>query len=91
MARHKELATYTAITTGAVATYEFKVERFRWLSKAQLNLRYDYMAVDYDDFRDARYSLGTFGTPPTDPFAPGTEPLYKLRANIYQFYLSAFF
>jgi hypothetical protein len=91
MARHKELATYTAITTGAAATYEFKIDRFRWLSKAQLNLRYDYMAVDYDDFRDARYSLGSFGTPPNDPYAPGTEPLYKLRASMYQFYISAFF
>ena len=26
-----------------------------------------------------------------DPLAPGTEPLYELRANIYQLYLSAFF
>ena len=91
MARHKELATYTAITTGASATYEFKIDRLRWLSKAQLNLRYDYMAVNYDDFRDARFSLGSFGTPPADPAAPGTEPLYKLRANMYQFYISAFF
>ena len=36
------------------ATYEFKIERFPWLSKGQLNLRYDYMTVNYDDFRDAR-------------------------------------
>ena len=31
------------------------------------------------------------GVPPTDPFLPGTEPLYKLNANILQFYISAFF
>jgi hypothetical protein len=91
MARDKELATYTAMTAGFIATYEFKIDRLRWLSKAQLNLRYDYMAVDYDDFRDARFSLGSFGTLPADPYAPGTEPLYKLRANIYQFYVSAYF
>ena len=91
MARDKELATYTGITAGVNATYEFKIERFPWLTKGQLNLRYDYMAVDYDDFRDARYSLGSFGVLPDEPYAPGTEPLYKLRANIYQFYISAFF
>jgi len=91
MARDKELATYSAVTAGVGATYEFKIQRFPWLSRAQLNLRYDYMMVNYDDFRDARFSLGSFGTLPEDPLAPGTEPLYELRANIIQFYISAFF
>jgi hypothetical protein len=91
MARDKELATYDAITAGVSATYEFKVDRFPWLAKGALNLRYDYMQVNYDDFRDARFSLGSFGTLPDDPLQPGTEPLYKLEANILQFYISAFF
>ena len=73
------------------ATYEFKIERFPWLTKGALNLRYDYMTVNYDDFRDATYSLGSFGTLPADPLQPGTEPLYKLNANIIQVYISAFF
>jgi hypothetical protein len=90
-ARDKELATYNAITAGIGATYEFKIERFPWLAKGSLNLRYDYMTVNYDDFRDATFSLGKFGVPPAEPFAPGTEPLYKLNANILQFYISAFF
>jgi hypothetical protein len=90
-ARDKELGTYNAITAGVAATYEFKIERFPWLAKGQLNLRYDYMTVSYDDFRDARFSLGSFGTPPPEPFAPGTEPLYELKANIIQFFVSAFF
>jgi hypothetical protein len=91
MARDKELATYNAITAGVAATYEFKIDRFPWLAKGQLNLRYDYMTVSYDDFRDARFSLGSFGTLPATPLAPGTEPLYELKANILQFYISAFF
>ena len=91
MARDKELATYNAITAGLTATYEFKIERFPWLSKGSLNLRYDYMTVNYDNFRDARFSLGRFGELPDEPLAPGTEPLYKLNANIFQFYISAFF
>ena len=91
MARDKELATYNAITAGVGATYEFKIERFPWLNKGQINLRYDYMMVSYDDFRDATFSIGKFGTPPENPLPPGTEPLYELRANIIQFYISAFF
>jgi hypothetical protein len=91
MARDKELATYDAITAGVGATYEFKLERFPWLTKGQINLRYDHMMVNYDDFRDATFSIGKFGVPPENPLAPGTEPLYELRANIFQFYISAFF
>ena len=91
MARDKELATYDAITAGVSATYEFKIERFPWLSKGSLNLRYDYMTVNYDDFRDATFSLGSFGELPAEPLQPGTEPLYKLNANIIQVYISAFF
>lgn len=91
MARDKELSTYQAYTLGLNASYEFKIERFPWLSKSSLNLRYDHMTVNYDDFRDARFSLGSFGKLPDDPFDPGTEPLYKLDADIYQFYISAFF
>lgn len=92
LARDKELATYSAVTAGIGATYEFKIQRFPWLSRAQINLRYDHMMVSYDDFRDARLgTLGSFGTVPEDPYAPGTEPFYELRANIFQFYISAFF
>jgi len=91
MARDKELATYNAMTAGIAATYEFKIERFPWLSKGQINLRYDHMMVNYDDFRDATYSLGKFGVIPDPQLPPGTEPLYELRANIFQFYISAFF
>jgi hypothetical protein len=91
MARDKELGTYTAYTLGASATYEFKIERFPWLSKGQLNFRYDHMTVNYDDFRDARFSLGSFGNLPDEPFDPGTEPLYKLDADMYQLFISAYF
>jgi hypothetical protein len=91
MARDKELATYNAVTLGLSATYEFKIERFPWLAKGSFNLRYDHMTVNYDDFRDARFSIGSFGLPPAEPFAPGTEPLYKLEADIFQFYVSAYF
>jgi hypothetical protein len=91
MARDKELATYNAITAGIGATYEFKIDRFPWLAKGSLNVRYDYMTVNYENFRDARYSLGRFGELPETVFTPGTEPLYKLNANIFQVFVSAYF
>jgi hypothetical protein len=47
--------------------------------------------VNYDNFRDARFSIGRFGQLPDAPLAPGTEPLYKLNANIIQFFVSAHF
>ena len=50
----------------------FKIERFPWLSKGQVNFRYDR---DDDQLRRlprrARYSLGSFGTLPDDPLPPG--------------------
>jgi hypothetical protein len=49
------------------------------------------MTIAYDDFRDATYSLGKFGVLPDPALPPGTEPLYELKANIFQFYISAFF
>jgi len=91
MARDKELATYNAVTAGIGATYEFKIQRFPWLNKGAINLRYDFMSVAYDDFRDATFSIGSFGVPPADPLAPGTEPLYELQANIIQLFFSAYF
>ncbi len=91
MARDKELATYSAVTVGVGATYEFKIERFPWLSKGQINFRYDFMTVNYDDFRDARQSIGSYGIAPENPVAAGAEDLYTLEANIFQFYISAFF
>ena len=62
------------------ATYEFKIDRFPWLAKGALNLRYDYMTGRTTTTSATRaYSLGSFGIPPDDPLQPGTEPLYKLE------------
>jgi hypothetical protein len=39
----------------------------------------------YSDFRDIRdYGI-------TNGYSPGTEPLYKFDATVYQVYLSMFF
>ncbi len=78
--RDKELGTYTGQTVGVGASWEFRAARLPWLDKSSLNLRYEHMLVNYDDFRDV-----------TRGGAVGAEPLYKLDANVVQFYLSVWF
>lgn len=51
------------------------------VDKAQANVRYNFMTISYDDFRNV--------TAPTA--VPGTEPLYKLDASIYQVFVSIWF
>jgi hypothetical protein len=81
LARDKELSTFTSQTIGVGATYELPGGRPRFVQKSTLNLRYDYMMFNYDDFRDAR------GT----GIVPGTEPLYSFNANVIQFFVSVWF
>lgn len=81
LARDKELSTFTSITLGAGAAYDFTVARMPWVQRAQANFRYNYITIDYDDFRDTRVV-----TP-----APGAEPLYSLDASVFQIFLSIWF
>ena len=78
--RDKELATFTGHTVGVGATWEFRVNRLPWLEKGSVNLRYDYMMVSYDDFRDV-----------TAGGNAGAEPLFELDASVVQFFVSAWF
>jgi hypothetical protein len=78
--RDKELSTYIGHTVGVGATWEFRVGRLPWLEKGSVNLRYDYMMVSYDDFRDV-----------TAGGNAGAEPLYKLDASVIQLFVSAWF
>lgn len=81
LARDKELSTFTSITLGAGAAYDFTVARMPWVQRAQANFRYNYITIDYDDFRDTRVVTPT----------PGTEPLYSLDASVFQVFLSIWF
>ncbi len=90
MARDKELSTFTSQTFRIGASYEL-VRNGGWgfIKKASANVFYDRIEFDYEDFRDARYSL----LPDTDPnFRPaGTEPFYAFGANVFQVFFSAWF
>jgi hypothetical protein len=81
LARDRELATFDSVVFGFGATWEYHVNRFSWLQKGTVNLRWDRMHISYDDFRDLR----------VQNVPPGTEPLYTLNADILQAFLSFWF
>jgi hypothetical protein len=89
MGRDKELSTFTSTSLHLGATYEFARTGWRFIKRGTLNLYFDRMQFDYDDFRDARYSM----LPADDPnFHPaGTEPLYSFGANVIQAFISVWF
>ena len=83
-ARDKELSTYTGTTLGLVMSYEFAKAGWGFIDKASVNLAYDYMEFEYEDFRDARASRN-------DASLIGKEPLYQFSANVMQLYLSIWY
>lgn len=84
-ARDKELAAFQSHTIGLGATFEFTVPRVPRIAKASVNFRFDRMMIRYDDFRDERASLIARTA------SPGGEPLYRLDANIFQLFFSAWY
>jgi hypothetical protein len=89
MARDKELSTFKSRTLRVGASYEFVREGWSFIKKASATIYFDRIAFDYDDFRDARYSLLDDSDPAFRP--AGTEPLYSFDANVLQIFVSAWF
>jgi hypothetical protein len=89
LARDKELSTFNSVAFRVGASYEFAQSGWRFVKKGSLNLFYDRIEFQYDDFRDARFSRRLS----TDPnFRPaGTEPLYEFGANVIQAFVSIWF
>lgn len=81
LARDKELSTMKSHTLGFGVAWEFKPARFEFLGKASMNLKFDRIRFDYDDFRDLR----------TTGIAPGTEPTYRFDANVVRLFFSGWF
>lgn len=82
MARDKELSTFNNSTIGFGVSYAFaKSEGEGFIDKASVNLKFDHIQFNYQNFRDARQTS----------FTPGTEPLYKFSANVMQLFLSVWF
>ncbi len=85
MARDKEASALDTNTIGLGVAYEFPVGWASWLKRGTASFHIDHLMVDYSQFRDLRQTSP--GPAPT----PGTEPLYALTANIFQFYVSFWF
>ena len=81
-ARDRELAAFTNNSVGVSASYEFHFLRTPWLSKSSLNFSFDHMMINYSDYHNNLLST---------PTTVGREPLYKLNANIFQLFFSAWF
>ena len=62
-------------------SYDFVKNGWRWIDRGSINLTYDHIWFNYDDFRDLR-----------DTSAPvGDEPLYKFGADVAQIFISLWF
>jgi Protein of unknown function (DUF3570) len=81
LARDKELAAMQSHTLGFGVAYEFKPSWADFLGKAAINLKYDRIRFDYDNFRDLRVT----------GVAPGTEPLYQFDADVFRLFFSGWF
>lgn len=81
MGRDKELSTFTSKSLHLGATYEFAKSGWRFVKRGTVNLYYDRMQFDYDDFRDPRDRT----------LVAGTEPLYSFGANVIQCFVSVWF
>jgi hypothetical protein len=78
MARDKELAAFTSRTLRLGISYDVLKEGWRFLDKGSLNLTYDHINYDYEDFRDLRVT----GAP------TGEEPLFGFDADVIQLFVS---
>jgi hypothetical protein len=79
-ARDKELSQFVSQTFRAKASYELFRDGWSFLEKASVNLTFDHLIIDYDNFRDI-----------TQGGNPGAEPLYTLEANVMQLFFSVWF
>lgn len=86
MARDKELSAFTSTSMGFSASYEFAKNGWGWIDKGNINLSYDLLSIEYDNFRDATESAGA--TPTANP---GEESLYTLEADVIQAAVSIWF
>ncbi len=80
LARDKELSTFTSHMFSLGATYELPALGWERIQRSTVNLFYDRINYQYDDFRDIR----TGG-------APGTEELYSFDADVFRLFVSGWF
>jgi hypothetical protein len=77
--RDKELSPLQSYTFRGKVSYDFIDTNKGWgiFKRGTLNFSLDHLIVDYDEFRDI-----------SQGFPVGEEPLYQLKANVYQIFVS---
>ena len=80
MARDRELATFHSHTFHVGASYEFARGGWKWVQRGSLNLSYDRIQFQYEDFRNVLAGG-----------QPGAQPLYSYGANVIQVFASIWF
>lgn len=80
LGRDKEISTFTDTSLRLDVTYDFSVDRFKFLERGTVNFSYNYIMFDYEDFRN----IPAGG-------AAGDEPFFNFSADVIQFYLSFWF
>ena len=84
-ARDRELAAFNDYSVGLGAEYDFPHYSWApWMNKSSVSFHINHLMIDYKDFRDALLAG-------QDGYTAGTEPLYKLNANIFQLFVSIWF
>lgn len=81
MARDKELSDFDNLSIGIGASYRFASWSWWPAAKPELNLEWDHIRFNYNNFRNVTVA---------DAEA-GTEPLYRLTANVYRAFFSVYF
>lgn len=80
LARDKELSPFSSTIIGLGVTYKVPAGWVPWVEKTTVNFYWDRFDIQYDDFRDARVS--------PQEYAAGSEPLYKLNADVFRLFVS---
>lgn len=81
MARDKELSAFDSQSVRLAVTYNILRGGWKFVDRGTLNVIYDHIQFNYDDFRDLRQTGGVVGQ----------EPLYGFDANVFQLFASFWF
>lgn len=81
MARDKELSTFASQSLRLSASYDIVRGGWRFVERGTVNVIYDRLMFDYEDFRNL---TGTGAL-------PGQEPFYSFDANVFQVFISFWF
>ncbi len=81
LARDKELSTFSSQTLHLGVSYEIVRGGWKFVERGSVNVSYDHIEFEYEDFRDL-----------TQPAViAGSEPLYGFGADVLQVFLSFWF